>query len=83
MSRSLARIIKAATTTPSFNHVAEKLVAISDSPCQAELKLNEMHCNTWGTLHGGFSALLIDLISTCHLELEGYPRSVSVELSTM
>lgn len=83
MSRSLARIIRAATTTPSFNSVAENLVAISESPCQAELKLNVKQCNVWGTIHGGFSAMLVDLISTCHLELEGHPRSVSVELNTM
>ena len=83
MSRSLALILKAATTTPGFNRVAQQLVAVSDTPCVAELKLEDQHCNVLETLHGGFSPLLVELMSSAHLQLKGHPPSESVDLNTM
>ncbi|KAG5860705.1 hypothetical protein JTB14_005541 [Gonioctena quinquepunctata] len=37
---------------------------LENGSCIAEMKVDEEHLNPMGTLHGGFSALLVDVISS-------------------
>lgn len=50
------------------------VVSAGDGKCTAEFKVEEEHQNFGGTLHGGFSATLVDGIST--LALMTYGRQV-------
>ena len=50
--------------------------------CVAALVIDEEHTNKGGTLHGGFSALLVDNISTLALTLpDGQPFSYGVSVN--
>ncbi|KAI4503814.1 hypothetical protein M0802_001217 [Mischocyttarus mexicanus] len=41
-----------------------KILSAGDGNCKAELTVSEEHLNSGGTLHGGFTATIIDCIST-------------------
>lgn len=41
-----------------------KIVSGGDGKCVAELKVEEEHQNYGGTLHGGMTATIVDIIST-------------------
>ena len=54
--------------------------------CVASLRIEEEHTNSYGTIHGGLSALLVDNISTLALTLPedqkfSYGVSVNMDLS--
>ena len=62
----------AATSTPinagatSFNSVLQKIKFVDGDigRCVASLKVEQEHCNNYGTLHGGCTATLVDVVST-------------------
>lgn len=41
-----------------------KIISAGDGKCTAEFTVEEEHENLGGTLHGGFTATLVDMIST-------------------
>ncbi|XP_046448270.1 acyl-coenzyme A thioesterase 13-like [Daphnia pulex] len=51
-----------------------KIVAGGEGTCEVEFQVDEEHTNPAGLLHGGFSACLIDSVST--LALLTHPRQV-------
>lgn len=54
---------------------------MGNGKCQAEFKVEPEHQNLGGTLHGGFSATLVDCISTYALMTHGRQvPGVSVDL---
>ncbi|CAL8296851.1 unnamed protein product [Lota lota] len=63
---SVKQIMKAIVDTPGFDRVISKVNVLSASPGKVvcELKVEEEHTNRGGTLHGGLTATLIDMIST-------------------
>ena len=58
------------------------MVSGGGGKCQCEMTVTEDHLNRGGTLHGGMSATLVDVVSTMALMTtgEGNP-GVSVDLS--
>ena len=50
----------------SFNSVLQKVSFVDGDigRCVASLKIEQEHCNYYGTLHGGCTATLVDVIST-------------------
>ncbi|KAM6959425.1 acyl-coenzyme A thioesterase 13 [Aplochiton taeniatus] len=63
---SLKQVMKAMVDTPGFDRVLNKVDILSASPGKVvcELKVEEEHTNRGGTLHGGLTATLVDVIST-------------------
>ncbi|XP_062952969.1 acyl-coenzyme A thioesterase 13 [Cynocephalus volans] len=66
MKRSAAEVLKAMANSKCFDRVLEKVTFVSSAPEKlvCEMKVEEQHTNKMGTLHGGFTATLIDNIST-------------------
>ncbi|XP_030068080.1 acyl-coenzyme A thioesterase 13 [Microcaecilia unicolor] len=62
----LRQIMKAMMGRPGFDQVSNKVNFISASPGKVvcEMKVEEEHTNANGTLHGGMTATLVDIIST-------------------
>ncbi|KAK9957427.1 hypothetical protein ABG768_011674 [Culter alburnus] len=63
---SLKQIMKAVVDSPGFDRVLSKVEILSASPGKVvcEMKVEEEHTNRGGTLHGGLTATLVDMIST-------------------
>ncbi|CAL8293575.1 unnamed protein product [Merluccius merluccius] len=63
---SLKQIMKSIVDTPGFDRVISKVNVLSASPGKVvcEMKVEEEHTNRGGTLHGGLTATLVDIIST-------------------
>ncbi|RXN22269.1 acyl-coenzyme A thioesterase 13 [Labeo rohita] len=63
---SLKQIMRALVDSPGFDRVLSKVEILSASPGKVvcELKVEEEHTNRGGTLHGGLTATLVDMIST-------------------
>jgi len=43
------------------------IISGGNGKCVAEMKVEEQHTNKGGTLHGGLSASLVDMVSTLAL----------------
>ncbi|XP_018571861.1 acyl-coenzyme A thioesterase 13 [Anoplophora glabripennis] len=86
MSLTAAHIMKSIKNAKSFEKVLDKIKVISlqDGNCLAEMEVSEEHTNPLGGLHGGFSATLVDNISSYGLLSHkfGSVPSVSVDLHT-
>ncbi|KAK7043276.1 Acyl-coenzyme A thioesterase 13, partial [Halocaridina rubra] len=61
--------MKVMTAKPGFDTNLSKLrvVAAGDGKCVAEMTVDEDHQNRGGTLHGGLTATLVDVVSTLAL----------------
>ncbi|XP_043665502.1 acyl-coenzyme A thioesterase 13-like [Vespula pensylvanica] len=59
-------IIERMCQTNSFGKCMKnvKILSAGDGKCKAEFTVSDEHLNLGGTLHGGFTATLIDCIST-------------------
>ncbi|KAG2467183.1 acyl-coenzyme A thioesterase 13 [Polypterus senegalus] len=66
---SLKSIIRAMTDSPGFDRVLSKVNLVTASPGKVvcEMKVEEEHTNRAGTMHGGLTATLVDVISTAAL----------------
>ncbi|KAL3103042.1 hypothetical protein niasHT_022878 [Heterodera trifolii] len=55
----------------NFNRMAENLRVTRAEPfvLEAEIELGSKHLNEGGTMHGGFVATLVDIVSCCVVEL--------------
>lgn len=65
------------------------IISASDGKCTAEMTVLKEHTNSYGTLHGGFTAFAVDTISSMAIlthpkvvhNLENIPNSgVSVDI---
>ncbi|NP_001139872.1 acyl-coenzyme A thioesterase 13 [Salmo salar] len=63
---SLKTIMRAMVDSPGFDRVLSKVDIVTASPGKVvcEFKVEEEHTNRGGTLHGGLTATLVDVIST-------------------
>ncbi|XP_066530125.1 acyl-coenzyme A thioesterase 13 [Hoplias malabaricus] len=63
---SLKQILRVMVDSPGFDRVLNKVELVSASPGKVvcEMKVEEEHTNRGGTLHGGLTATLVDVIST-------------------
>ncbi|KAF4100289.1 acyl-coenzyme A thioesterase 13 [Onychostoma macrolepis] len=63
---SIKQIMRAMVDSPGFDRVLSKVEVLSAAPGKVvcELKVEEEHTNRGGTLHGGLTATLVDVIST-------------------
>ncbi|KAA0710524.1 Acyl-coenzyme A thioesterase 13 [Triplophysa tibetana] len=63
---SLKQIMRAMVDSPGFDRVLNKVEIVSATPGRVvcEMKVAEEHTNKGGTLHGGLTATLVDVIST-------------------
>ena len=48
--------------------------------CVVELKVGKEHSNLYGTLHGGFSATLVDAVTSYALVTDDIDRSETLSL---
>ena len=59
-----------------------RVVAAGAGKCTCELKVDEEHQNRGGTLHGGLTATLVDVVSTYALMTTGTGApGVSVDMN--
>ncbi|BES91361.1 Thioesterase superfamily [Nesidiocoris tenuis] len=65
LSGAVKQIWKQMTTGKGFDQVLNKidLVSAQDGKCVAEMTVSEEHTNTNGTLHGGLTSTIVDVIS--------------------
>jgi acyl-coenzyme A thioesterase 13 len=78
-----ANLMKYFKNTKTFCSVLEKvkIVSIGEGKCRAEFKVEEIHTNPMGGLHGGMSATLVDTLSTYTLTATlGRPKVSSVTI---
>nr|XP_055075586.1 acyl-coenzyme A thioesterase 13 [Misgurnus anguillicaudatus] len=63
---SLKQIMRAMVNSSGFDRVLSKVEIVSAAPGRVvcEMKVEEEHTNRGGTLHGGMTATLVDVIST-------------------
>lgn len=63
---TLKQLMQAMCDTRGFDRVLGKVSVLSASPGKVvcEIKVEEEHTNRGGTLHGGLTATLVDVIST-------------------
>ncbi|XP_065150825.1 acyl-coenzyme A thioesterase 13 [Paramisgurnus dabryanus] len=63
---SLKQIMRAMMDSSGFDRVLSKVEIVSAAPGKVvcEMKVEEEHTNRGGTLHGGMTATLVDVIST-------------------
>ncbi|XP_052440894.1 acyl-coenzyme A thioesterase 13 [Carassius gibelio] len=63
---TIKQIMRAMADSPGFDRVLSKVEVLSAAPGKVvcELKVEEEHTNKGGTLHGGLTATLVDMIST-------------------
>ncbi|KPP71128.1 hypothetical protein Z043_109993 [Scleropages formosus] len=66
---SLKQGLRAMVESPGFDRVLRKVNIVSASPGKVvcEMKVEEEHLNRMGTLHGGMTATIVDVISTTAL----------------
>ncbi|CAM4632962.1 hypothetical protein PO909_004811 [Leuciscus waleckii] len=64
--KSLKEIMRVMVDCPGFDRVLSKVEILSATPGKVvcEMKVEEEHTNRGGTLHGGLTATLVDVIST-------------------
>uniref|UniRef100_A0A8D0GR93 Acyl-coenzyme A thioesterase 13 n=1 Tax=Sphenodon punctatus TaxID=8508 RepID=A0A8D0GR93_SPHPU len=65
----LREMMKAMVESPGFDRVLNKMTVLSASPGKVvcQMKVDEEHTNRGGTLHGGLTATLVDVVSTAAL----------------
>ncbi|CAB1457016.1 unnamed protein product [Pleuronectes platessa] len=76
--------MRAIVDTPGFEKVLSKVDILSASPGKVvcEMRVEEEHINRGGTLHGGLTATLVDVISTLAImNSEGGSPGVSVDMN--
>ncbi|XP_070840101.1 acyl-coenzyme A thioesterase 13-like [Chaetodon trifascialis] len=81
---TLKQIMKTMTNSPGFDRVLTKVDVLSASPGKVvcEMKVEEEHTNRGGTLHGGLTATLVDIISTVAImNTERGAPGVSVDMN--
>lgn len=63
---TIKQLMKAMVDTPGFDRVLSKVDILSAVPGKVvcEMQVAEEHTNRGGTLHGGMTATLVDVIST-------------------
>ena len=49
--------------------------------CTCEVTVDESHLNRGGFMHGGFTATLVDIVSTVAIMTKDKPPGVSVDMS--
>ncbi|KAL4629948.1 acyl-coenzyme A thioesterase 13 [Arapaima gigas] len=66
---SLKQFLRTLVESPGFDRTLSKVNIMSASPGKVvcEMKVEEEHLNRGGTLHGGLTATLVDVVSTTAL----------------
>ncbi|XP_006635775.1 acyl-coenzyme A thioesterase 13 [Lepisosteus oculatus] len=81
---SLKQLMRAMIDGPGFDRVLRKMHLVSACPGKVvcEMKVEEEHTNRGGTLHGGLTATLVDIVSTTALlYTERAEPGVSVDMN--
>ncbi|XP_035406472.1 acyl-coenzyme A thioesterase 13 [Cygnus atratus] len=83
-AEGLREAIKYMVESQGFDRVLRKIKLLSATPGKVvcELKVEEEHTNRGGTLHGGLTATLVDVVSTAALlHTERAAPGVSVDMN--
>ncbi|KAJ3619827.1 hypothetical protein MTP99_005481 [Tenebrio molitor] len=80
--KDVAGILRYIKAGKSFNYAIDKVkfLSVGDGKCSAELKIDDEHVNSMGTLHGGLSATLVDCITSFALMTKISCQHVSVDM---
>uniref|UniRef100_A0A5F8HB85 Acyl-coenzyme A thioesterase 13 n=2 Tax=Monodelphis domestica TaxID=13616 RepID=A0A5F8HB85_MONDO len=84
MGDKALKILQVLLKSRGFDGVLQKVTLLSASPGKVvcEMKVEEEHTNLLGTLHGGLTATLVDVISTvAFLNTERGAPGVSVDMN--
>ena len=82
--QSLKKLFKTFRSVPAFDRTLQhvEFISAADGKVHCKMPVKEEHLNIRGFLHGGFTATLIDSITTCALTTCSNPATgVSVDLS--
>ncbi|KAK1805004.1 hypothetical protein P4O66_019361 [Electrophorus voltai] len=82
--QTLKQVMRFLVESPGFDRVLNKVELVSASPGKVvcEMKVEEEHANRGGTLHGGMTATLVDIISTTALmHTEKGEPGISVDMN--
>ncbi|XP_067906240.1 acyl-coenzyme A thioesterase 13 [Heterodontus francisci] len=80
----LRQVVQGLTGGTGFDRVLNKMTVVSASPGKivCEMKVQQEHVNRAGTLHGGLTATLVDVVSTTALlNTERALPGVSVDMN--
>jgi len=58
-----------------------EVVSAMPGKCTCELTVDESHLNRGGTMHGGFTATLVDNVSTLAIMTADKPPGVSTDMN--
>ncbi|XP_051668805.1 acyl-coenzyme A thioesterase 13 [Manacus candei] len=81
---TLREAMKFMLESQGFDRVLRKMKLVSATPGNivCEMKVEEEHTNRYGTLHGGLTATLVDVVSTAALlYTERAAPGVSVDMN--
>uniref|UniRef100_A0A8D8TFX6 Acyl-coenzyme A thioesterase 13 n=1 Tax=Cacopsylla melanoneura TaxID=428564 RepID=A0A8D8TFX6_9HEMI len=69
LTQIIKRIIESSANSNRFDKCLKgvNVITAGDGKCVAEMKVGKEHTNTYGTLHGGMTATLVDYLSGCAL----------------
>ncbi|XP_075995228.1 acyl-coenzyme A thioesterase 13 [Genypterus blacodes] len=64
--KALSQVMRECAKSPGFDRVMGKVDVVSASPGKVvcQMRVDEEHLNRGGTLHGGMTATLVDIVST-------------------
>jgi acyl-coenzyme A thioesterase 13 len=83
-ARSLSwRFLNVLQTSKGYDKALNgvKLISSGEGQCTFEATVMEEHLNVGGGMHGGYTALLVDALSTAAIMAKDKPPGVSVSLS--
>ncbi|KAI5699497.1 hypothetical protein M8J75_003892 [Diaphorina citri] len=68
-TKLIKKVLEFSTSGKGFDAClkAVNILSAADGKCVAEMKISQEHTNTFGTLHGGMTATLVDYLSGCAL----------------
>ncbi|KAL1455068.1 hypothetical protein WDU94_009188 [Cyamophila willieti] len=69
LTQLIKRVLESSAKSNRFDQCLKgvNVIEAGDGKCVAEMKVAKEHTNTFGTLHGGMTATLVDYLSGCAL----------------
>ncbi|KAK5649999.1 hypothetical protein RI129_001028 [Pyrocoelia pectoralis] len=81
-TKDIQNWFKNITTDTTFNRVLQKISIIKaeNGSCVAEMKIEKEHVNSKGGLHGGLTATIVDVLTSCALLTRDSRPNISVDI---
>ncbi len=81
---NVTKMVRALVTKNNFNAIFApiEITSVDENCLKCRFQVTEKECNSFNTLHGGYTSSLVDFISTVDLVRHGRKPGVSVDLAT-